>query len=290
MKSFKTIAAIAIFVTAGAAFAQSSTSNGTPTTTSTGATTTVVVEQSATDTRQAFQELLERQPPQVGKVLKLDPALFSNSSYLANYPALAAFLTQHPEIAHSPSYYLEGVWIGDHRPETASERVWRDAIEGFSIFLAMGLFATVLAWLVKTLIQHRRWSRVSKVQAEVHNKLMDRFASNEELLGYIGTPAGQRFLQTAPLAVDAAQESAGSPAGRILWSVQAGLVIAAAGIGLWVVSGNAQKDVAQPVFALGILAVSVGAGFIISSIVSFVVSRKLGLWTPPAEVTHGASD
>jgi len=149
----------------------------------------------------------------------------------------------------------------------------------------MGLVALVLSWIIRTLIQHRRWSRVSKVQAEVHNKLMDRFASNEELLAYISTPAGQRFLETAPLAIDTAQQSVGSPAGRILWSIQAGLVVAAAGIGLWLVSNNTEKEVAQPFFALGILALSVGVGFIVSSIVSLAVSRKLGLWTPPEQAT-----
>ena len=156
-------------------------------------------------------------------------------------------------------------------------------MEGFAIFMTMGLAALVLSWLVRTLIQHRRWSRVSKVQAEVHSKLMDRFATNDELLAYIGTPAGQRFLESAPLAVDTAQQSAGSPAARILWSVQTGLVVAAAGVGLWLVSNYTQKEVSQPFFALGILAISVGTGFIVSAVVSLVVSRKLGLWTPAAE-------
>jgi hypothetical protein len=252
-------------------------------TTSASTTTVVVTETNALQTREDFRELLDRHPPQVARVLKLDPTLFTNASYLANYPALAAFLKEHPEVAHAPEYYLESVWIGEQRPDSPSERVWRDAMEGFAIFMMMGLAAVVLSWLVRTLIQHRRWSRVSKVQAEVHNKLMDRFASNEELLAYISTPAGQRFLATAPLAIDTAQQTAGSPAGRILWSVQTGLVVAAAGIGLWIVSNNA-KEVGPPLLALGVLAFSVGAGFIVSAIVSLVVSRKLGLMSPPAEV------
>jgi hypothetical protein len=264
-------------------------------TTTTAVTSTVpstaVPTPDAEQTRNEFRELLERHPPQVGKVLKLDPTLFQNQSYLGTYPALAAFVAQHPEIAHSPAFYLDGVYIpGDLRPDTAAERVWRNAIEGFMMFLAICLVASVLIWLVKTLIQHRRWSRVSKVQAEVHNKLMDRFSSNEELLAYIGTPAGKRFLESAPLAVDTAQQALGAPAGRILWSVQAGLVVGAPRAGLVVGGSSGDKKIAQPLSAFGILGLSIGIGFILSAIVSFILSRKLGLWPATPESSAAGND
>jgi hypothetical protein len=283
MKSVNSIVAAALITIAFGALAQPKTNPlpATPPPATTTNTTTLVLDTDAEQIRTQFHDLLERHPPQVGRVLKLDPALFGNQSYLANYPALAAFIGEHPEIAHSPAYYLEGVWL-EGRPESGSERVWRDAMEGFSIFLAIGMLATVLTWLVKTLIQHRRWSRVSRVQADVHNKLMDRFGTNEELLAYITTPAGQRFLESAPLAIDSAQQQTASPAGRILWSIQVGLVLAAAGFGLQFVSGSIEKDVSQPLYALGVLAISIGVGFVLSAIVSFVLSRRLGLWTAPA--------
>jgi hypothetical protein len=293
MNPLRVITAIVLFVLAVAtpgqnlaqtAPAQPATQSATATASDTAAensetsTAAEVLPATAVETRDQFLALLERHPPQLGKVLKLDPTLFNNPAYLASYPALAAFIAQHPEVAHTPAYYLEGIWVGEARPESPSERVWRDAMEGFSIFLVMGLVASVLIWLVRTLIQYRRWSRVSRVQAEVHNKLMDRFATNEELLTYISTPSGKRFLETAPLTIDTAQPSMGAPGTRILWSTQVGLVVMAAGVGLWVVSGNAQKDVAQPLSALGVLAIAIGIGFILSAVVSFVLSRKLGLW------------
>jgi hypothetical protein len=246
--------------------------------------------QGANDTRERFLALVREQPPQVGKVLKLNPSLFNDPAYLANYPALQKFITEHPEIAHSPAFYLEDIWAGEALPESAAERVWRDAMQGFAIFLTMTLIASVLIWLVKTLIQYRRWSRVSRVQAEVHNKLMDRFATNEELLTYIATPSGKRFLETAPLTIDSAQPAIGAPASRILWSTQIGMVVMAGGIGLWFVSGNVQKDIAQPLSALGILGVAIGLGFIASAVVSFVLSRKLGLWGTVTETPAPLAD
>ena len=257
----------------------------------TAATSTVVVtDADSHETRAAFQDTLRRYPTEVSKVLKLDPSLLTNQTYLASYPALAAFLAQHPEVAHSPAFYLESVWIpGDARAENSNERVWRSTMEGLSIFAVLALVTGVLTWLVRTLIEHRRWSRMSKVQAEVHNKLLDRFTANEYLLAYIQTPAGKRFLESAPIPLDANPRAVSAPIGRILWSVQVGLVLAAAGFGLEYVSGSIEKDVAQPLFAMGILAISIGAGFVLSAIVSFILSRKLGLWEPPPVPAESSS-
>ena len=243
--------------------------------------TTVVTDADSHETRDAFNSALRRYPSEVTRVLRLDPTLMSNQAYLANYPALASFLAQHPEVAHSPAFYL-GSAIGDEqRGENSSERVWRSTMEGISIFAVFALVTGVLTWLVRTVIDHRRWSRVSKVQAEVHNKLLDRFTSNEDLLAYIQTPAGRRFLESAPIALDGGPRAVAAPIGRILWSIQVGLVVAAAGFGLEYVSGSIQKDVAQPLYAMGVLGIAIGAGFVLSAIVSFILSRKLGLWEPP---------
>jgi hypothetical protein len=257
------------------------------TATSTSATTnTIVTDADSHETREAFDSVLRRYPAEVSRVLKLDPSLMTNQTYLANYPALAAFLAQHPEVAHSPAFYLERVSIPeDGRMESSRERVVRSAVQGFAVLTVFALFAGVLIWLVRTLIDHRRWSRISTVQAEVHNKLLDRFTSNEDLLAYIQTPAGKRFLESAPIALDGNPRAVSAPIGRILWSVQVGLVLAAAGFGLQYVSGRIEPDISQLLFAMGILAISLGAGFVLSAVVSFVLSRKLGLWEPsPAPV------
>ena len=272
---------------ATAAFAQAPT-----TTTSTpAATTTVVTDTDSRETREAFHATLQRYPTEVSRVLKLDPSLMVNQSYLANYPALASFLAQHPEIAHSPAFYLDNIYVGeDPRGENSSERVWRSTMEGLSIFAVLALVTGVLTWLVRTLIEHRRWSRMSKVQAEVHNKLMDRFTANEDLLAYIQTPAGKRFLESAPIALDGAPRAVSAPVGRIMWSVQVGLVLAAAGFGLQYVSHSIEKTVSQPLFAMGVLAISIGIGFVVSAIVSYVLSRRLGLWETPATPADATAD
>lgn len=270
--------ALILILCATAAFAQQTETTATSAPQAT--TTTVRLDVDAGTTRQQFRELLERHPPQVGRVLKMDPTLFHNQAYLATYPALGAFLNEHPEVAHTPSYYLEGVYVpGDIRPETVTERIWRDTMEGFAIFLAIGVVVMTLVWLIRTLIEYRRWSRLSHVQTEVHNKLLDRFATNEELMNYIQTPAGKRFLESAPLQLEAGPRPASAPVSRILWSIQVGLVLLAAGIGLLIVSNNVQKEIVQPMYGFAVLTMSLGVGFVVSSFVSYVLSRRLGLWS-----------
>src|SRR5262245_25972465 len=60
----------------------------------------------APETQQQLQQLLQQYPPSLGTVIALDPTLLSNESYLETYPALATFLSRHPEIAHNPGYFL----------------------------------------------------------------------------------------------------------------------------------------------------------------------------------------
>ena len=144
------------------------------------------------------------------------------------------------------------------------------------------MVTSTLIWLIKTLIDYRRWARLSKVQADVHNKVLDRFANNEEVLTYVQTPAGRRFLESAPITLDPAGPAIAAPLRRILWAIEAGCVILAGGIGLQFVSGRVPREISPMVFALGVLGVALGIGFVVAAGVSFFISKRLGLLAPAA--------
>lgn len=246
-------------------------------------------DQDARETRETLEELLKKLPPAVGRVLRTDPSLLGNDSYLAPYPALAAFLKQHPEIRNSPGFFFEHIgpmeFWSPSQPETRDTqalRVWRDIFQFFAIAGMFVLVTGALVWMIRTLIEYRRWHRTSKVHTEVHNKLMDRFTANEDLLAYLQTPAAQRFLESAPLSLEAPARPVGAPLSRILWSVQVGVVLGAGALGLLFVSNRVIEEVAQPLFAIGVLALAIGAGFVVSAGASFLLSRRLGLFEPPA--------
>lgn len=237
--------------------------------------------QDAQATKERISELLERYPPALRNALGADASLLGNEIYLAPYPALVSFLKTHPEVARDPGFYLERFQHRQRLPIDRSTQIieiWRDVLAGAAAFAGFTMALGLLVWLTKTLIDARRWNRVARVQTDVHMKLLDRFANNEELLTYIQSPAGARFLESAPITLDAPQRSVGAPLSRILWSLQGGIVILAAGLGLWLLGKRVSvPDAAEPMQVLGILAIALGVGFVASAAISFVISRRLGL-------------
>jgi hypothetical protein len=138
------------------------------------------------------------------------------------------------------------------------------------------------AWLIRTIIEQRRWSRLSRTQAEVHNKVLERFGTSAELLEYMRTPAGSKFLESAPIPLHADRAPQNPPLARVLWSIHLGVIVIAVGIGLVLVSLRFSGDNAGGLFALGVIAFCIGGGFIASAVVSLVVARRLGVWQVPA--------
>ena len=242
----------------------------------------------ANDARRTLAELrrlLEEHPPAIRTVLRADPSLLERADYLAPYPRLAAFFKQHPEVARDPAFFFGqsdyGFYRRDQTPQEQALETLQGVLAGIA-GLTVGLTVLlVIASLVRQAIGHRRWVRQSRVQTEVHTKILDRLQSNEDLLAYIQTPAGQRFLEGAPMPAQEPEPRAiGAPFGRILWSVQAGVMLAALGVGFWLVQQNAMAEIAPAFHAMGVLALSLGVGAIVSAGLSYVLSARLGLVGP----------
>lgn len=255
--------------------------------------TRVVAPADADQTREALREILSRYPATVGRVIALDPTLLQNPAYLEPYPELVAFLQQHPEVARNgadylmtfrPSYYQE-----PDRP-TQVIRLWQSLFQGVAIFLVFGLVTGTLVWLVKTLVDYRRWYRLSKVQTEAHNKLLDRFTNNEDLLAYITTPSGKRFLESAPIMLDTATTSIGAPVKRILWAIEIGVVMVCLGGGILLAQNNLPAEVSQVLFVVSILVTALGIGFVLAAAATYLLSRRLGVLGPAASRQTGEAD
>ena len=234
------------------------------------------------EVRRDLTTLLLRLPPELGQVLKLDPTLMQNPAYLEPYGDLAAFLQGHPEVLRQPQYYLEDVSMPYEGPrEGMGERMTMNILGGLTAVFLFTVTAGVLLWLIKTLVAQRRWAQLVRVQTEAHNKLLDRFAGNEELLAYVQSPAGRRFLEATPIPVADPPAPVASPGSRILGAVQIGVVLSAAGVGLRLVGSKLGGSAAVPISAVGMFVIAIGVGFVLSSAVSWYLSRRLGLAGAP---------
>ena len=247
-----------------------------------GTAVTTVSSLDADETRRQLEDVLKAYPPSLPRILRLDPTLLNNDAYLQPYPALATFLTQHPEVKHNPGYFFaqyERDGGGSYYRETPQDRaiqMWRSTIEGFTIGTVVLAIASAVIWLIKSMIDHRRWSRMSKIQTEVHNKVLDRMQSNEDLLAYIQTPAGKRFLESAPIPMESPR-SIGAPFGRILWSAQAGAVLTVLGLGITLVSQTTVEEVAPPLAAMGAIVGALGIGFLVSAVLAYALTRRFNM-------------
>ena len=248
----------------------------------------VADERNARDTKERLREIFEQYPPSVAQVLRLDPSLLTRPDYLALYPTLANFLSQHPEVAHNPVFFLGGIEGGQQYSESRSgvAHAVENIFTGLEVMIGIMFGIGTLAWLVRSAIDYRRWLRAMKIQTEAHTKIVDRLASNEDLLAYMQSPAGQRFLTSSSIAgplMDQPAAPMGAPFNRILWSVQAGVVLTTAGAGLWLAKSGVLDEAAQAMQVVAILTMALGLGFVLSALASYGLSRQLGLVNSPAD-------
>jgi len=154
-----------------------------------------------------------------------------------------------------------------------------DAVIPFFVFIGVTL---ALMWILRIVLENRRWYRMVKVQTETHAKLLDRFGSSQDMLAYMSSEAGKKFLES-PIFEGQRQQVSSLPFGRILWSAQIGVIGSFLGAGILFLRGrvpqNADTDTGLLVF--GTLILALGIGFLVSGGVSYVLAKYFGLLERP---------
>ena len=252
----------------------------------------VVPETDPVVTQQGLIKLVRLSPTLV-EVLERDPSLLADEAYVGRVnPELAQYVVAHPEVARNPDFYLfteldrehnrhfdvlqRKIWPnegGPQREESPGERVMQ-LIVPYLVFVCV--LAAVL-WLIYVLLQNRRWTRASRLQVEAHTKLMDRFGSNQELLAYMQSEAGRRFLEAAPIPMDIeAGQRLPNVVSRVLLSLQVGVVLGLLGFGLLFLR-RALPHEGAPLLVIGTVFLMPGLGFVVSAVITWVLAGKLGL-------------
>ncbi len=117
---------------------------------------------------------------------------------------------------------------------------------------------------------NRRMRDIARANAELQGKLLDRLSSAGDLQAYLDSDAGRSFVEAATL------EKA-NPHGRILASIQAGILLVLGGLAL-LASSNLVSNEGPRVFqVLGTLGIFLGLGFLASAFVAHRLSRQWGL-------------
>ena len=141
-------------------------------------------------------------------------------------------------------------------------------MDGVLMFWAL---MTAIGWVVWVIGGTFRRTRAARLQADVQGKLLDKFGSSQELLQYLHTTHGQRFL-------DFVVTERANPYGRILASVQAGVILVLLGAAFLVLLRMARvHEVADVLLVCGTLVLTLGIGLLASGALSYVLSRSWGL-------------
>lgn len=132
-----------------------------------------------------------------------------------------------------------------------------------------------LGWIVQILTTSRQRLKLAALQAEMQEKLLDKFGTSEELIHYLESDAGRQVL-------DAATFESASPYKRILRSVQAGLILTLTGVAFLILRGP-MKEAEDAFVFLGALGLALGLGFLLSAAATLVLSRSWGLLDEKSE-------
>jgi hypothetical protein len=233
-----------------------------------------------------------RVSPTLAEVVARDPSLLSDAEYVnRNNPELGRFLQAHPEIAQNPDFYLFNNLHGEHEQpsETLERKLWPQMSEhqpsgidhelfdyGVPFLVFLCILGSLL-WLMHVLLENRRWNRIFKLQTDVHGRLIERFGTSQEVLTYMGTEAGKRFLEATPIAVGfERQQPVPSPVARVLTPLQIGVVMTLLGAGLLSLR-HSVADGGNALLVIGMVVLMPGLGFIISAGITWALARHLGL-------------
>src|SRR5665213_3542472 len=235
--------------------------------------TSVSSDEDVANTRDQLLKLLKISPT-LTEVVAADPSLLSNQDYVNhNNPELGRFLLAHPEVGRNPDFYLfadlprnggprreeleRRVWSGRPEPDHSYTPTQRLLDQVGPFIGAMACLAATL-WLIRMMMANRRWRRIFQMQTEVHGKLLDKLGSTQELLTYMETDAGKRFLEAAPIPIDFEKDER-LPAilSRVLTPLSIGIVLILLGAGILFLR-NAVPDQAEPFLVLGTIVLMPG--------------------------------
>jgi hypothetical protein len=236
---------------------------------------------------------LLRISPKLTSAVARDPSLLGYQEYVSrSNPELAKFLQQHPEIMRNPEFYLFADLPDSEGSENIQYLLQRDAwpkfnqnsnnsrrlVESVVVFIFFIISLAAILWLLRLFLQNRRWNRVFKVQADIHSKLLDKLGGTQELLTYLGSDTGRKFMEFAPIAstIDTPQNmGVPHPFTRILAPLQVGIISMLIGLGLLFIKGSFRDPWA--LLLLGTIALMVGIGFMLSSGLSWMMAKRLGM-------------
>jgi hypothetical protein len=133
-----------------------------------------------------------------------------------------------------------------------------------------------IAWIVVTIVTALKQRANTRTRGEIYNRLIDKFGTAPEMVAFLQSEAGRQFIEENALQTI-------SPIGKILASIQRGIVLTLPGAGLLVAGnifgGSLGGDLYIVLTVGGTVGLMVGIGLLISAAVSYQLCKAWGILT-----------
>lgn len=144
-----------------------------------------------------------------------------------------------------------------------------DGKDAAILMVLLGAFATA-AWMFYLVADTNKRQQRLKAQTELHSRLLDKFGSAHEVVEFLQTPGGAQFVQS----LSGEREE---PASAILRSTHRGIILVIVAVGCLFLKWYYRDAGENPLLAIGVILLCLGAGFLASAVVAQRLSKKLGL-------------
>lgn len=129
-------------------------------------------------------------------------------------------------------------------------------------------------WVIGTVVRAFRDKANWRTRADLYTRLLDKFGSSTEFVDYLQTETGRQFFEELPV-----QQT--SPMSKILSSIQRGVILLLLGLGLVFLGNLYDNSLGGDLYIIlvvsGTVALMVGTGFLISTGISYYLSKRWGL-------------
>lgn len=140
------------------------------------------------------------------------------------------------------------------------------------------------AWVISLIIAAFKNRAQLKAQTDFHNRMMEKFSSADEFAAYMQSDAGKSFfdnLTNEPI----------TPVNKIFGSIQKGAILTLLGLGLFILGKTyTPQEGGNIMFVVGVISLMIGAGFLISSVISYRLAKTLGIISPDKKQTSRTTD
>src|SRR5262250_3038239 len=127
----------------------------------------------------------------------------------------------------------------------------------------------LIGFVVWTIFSTIRRYKTTKLQAGLQTKLLEKFGSGQELLAYVQSDAGKRFLESLTM-------EQRTPYGRILGAAQVSAILVLLSFAFLFLRGRI-PGAQEGFLVFGALTLSLGVGFGLSAAISYYLSKSFGL-------------